>query len=129
MVNAQVKRSIPSPSERSSSVHFFLIFRSLFSQAKVLDHSRTPCEDSVEFVPDSTGETYVFYLRMDTARDLTTWSNVARCFVMSDLNVGGNHNSMWRFWIKKNHILAVGCPASTYCVYKPKDVTPLDLPG
>ena len=34
---------------------------------------------------------------------------------MWDLDARGFHKGMWRFWIKKNHILTVGCPASVYC--------------
>ena len=37
---------------------------------------------------------------------------------MWDLDARGFHKSTWRFWIKKNHILAVGCPASEYCKNK-----------
>ncbi|KAL9954720.1 hypothetical protein ACROYT_G042291 [Oculina patagonica] len=104
------------------------IFR-LIGEAKLLNHSKNPCANLKDFVPDTTGETYLFYLRMDNPRDYTTWSNVARCFRMWDLDPRGFHKSMWRFWIKKNHILAVGCPASVYCKNKPQDLKPIYLPN
>ena len=68
-------------------------------------------------------------IRMDTKIDFTTWSNVARCFRMWDLDARGFHKSTWRFWIKKNHILAVGCPASEYCKNKPQELEPIYLPN
>ena len=100
-----------------------------YSSAEVLDHTKTPCANLRDFVPDTVGKLYVFYIRMDGAQDYTTWNNVARCFRMWDLDVRGFHNSMWRFWIKKNHILVVGCPASVYCALKPDNVSPIYLPN
>ena len=41
----------------------------------------------------------------------------------------GRDKSTWRFWIKKNHILAVGCPASEYCKNKPQESEPIYLPN
>jgi len=101
----------------------------LIREAKLLNHSKNPCTNLKDFVPDTTGETYLFYLRMDNPRDYTTWSNVARCFRMWDLDPRGFHKSTWRFWIKKNHILAVGCPASVYCKNKPQELQPIYLPN
>lgn len=104
------------------------IFR-LIGEAKLLNHSKNPCANLKDFVPDTAGQTYLFYLRMDNPRDYTTWSNIARCFQMWDLDPRGFHRSTWRFWIKKNHILAVGCPASVYCMKKPKNLNPIYLPN
>ena len=95
----------------------------------MLNHAKNPCSHLKDFVPDTEGETYLFYLRMDTQTDFTTWSNVARCFRMRDLDARGFHKSTWRFWIKKNHILAVGCPASEYCKNKPQELEPIYLPN
>ena len=54
---------------------------------------------------------------------------IARCFRMWDLDARGFHKITWRFWIKKNHILAVGCPASEYCKNKPQELEPIYLPN
>ena len=94
----------------------------------MLTHAKNPCSHLKDFVPDTEGKTYLFYLRMDTKTDFTTWSNVARCFRMWDLDARGFHKSTWRFWIKKNHILAVGCPASEYCKNKPQELEPIYYP-
>ena len=111
---------------KRNSPHFYLLS---FREAKLLNHSKNPCANLKDFVPDTTGETYLFYLRMDAPRDFITWSNVARCFRMWDLDARGFHKGMWRFWIKKNHLLAIGCPASVYCKTKPQDVKPIYLPN
>ena len=95
----------------------------------MLNHAKNPCSHLKDFVPDTEGKTYLFYLRMDTKTDFTTWSNVARCFRMWDLDARGFHKSTWRFWIKKNHIVAVGCPASEYCKNKPQELEPIYLPN
>lgn len=101
----------------------------LIGEAKLLNHSKNPCSNLKDFVPDTEGETYLFYLRMGNPRDYTTWSNIARCFRMWDLDPRGFHKSTWRFWIKKNHILAVGCPASVYCKNKPQELQLIYLPN
>ena len=81
----------------------------VFEGAKVLNHAKNPCSHLKDFVPDTEG--------------------MARCFRMWDLDARGFHKSTWRFWIKKNHILAVGCPASEYCKNKPQELEPIYLPN
>ena len=96
--------------------------------AEILDHKKNPCSNPHDFVPDTKDKTYVFYIQMQRVDDWTTWQNIARCFSLWDLDVRGFHKDMWRFWIKKNHILVVGCPASPYCYHKPSDLEPIYLP-
>ena len=98
------------------------------SEAEVLDHTKTPCANKDDFVPETQDKIYVFYITMKSAHDFQTWKNVASCLRMWDLDARGFHKSMWRFWIKKNHVLVVGCPASEYCSYKPVQLTPLYIP-
>ena len=81
----------------------------VFEGAKLLNHAKNPCSHLKDFVPDTEG--------------------MARCFRMWDLDARGFHKSTWRFWIKKNHILAVGCPASEYCKNKPQELEPIYLPN
>ena len=99
-----------------------------FRKAKLLDHSKSPCVELQDFVPNTEGETYVFYFRKKNSVDFKTWRNIARCFRMWDLDNRGFHKSAWRFWIKKNHVIAIGCPASIYCKNKPEYLEPIALP-
>lgn len=100
----------------------------LIRKAKLLDHSKSPCVELQDFVPNTEGETYVFYFRKKNSVDFKTWRNIARCFRMWDLDNRGFHESAWRFWIKKNHVIAIGCPASIYCKNKPEYLEPIALP-
>ncbi|XP_023077261.1 protein O-linked-mannose beta-1,2-N-acetylglucosaminyltransferase 1 isoform X2 [Piliocolobus tephrosceles] len=97
----------------------------LLSEAEVLDHSKNPCEDS--FLPDTEGHTYVAFIRMEKEDDFTTWTQLAKCLHIWDLDVRGNHRGLWRLFRKKNHFLVVGVPASPYSVKKPPSVTPIFL--
>jgi beta-1,2-N-acetylglucosaminyltransferase len=96
--------------------------------AKLLDHKKTPCSDLKNFVPNTRGKIYIFYISMNHKRDHQTWTNVARCFTIWDLDVRGFHKSLFRLWYKKNHIIVVGCPASKYCSLKPDNIVPIDMP-
>jgi len=97
----------------------------LLSEAEVLDHSKNPCEDS--FLPDAEGHTYVAFIRMEKDDDFTTWTQLAKCLHIWDLDVRGNHRGLWRLFRKKNHFLVVGVPASPYSVKKPPSITPIFL--
>ena len=65
---------------------------------------------------------------MEFPGDFKTWQSMASCLRMWDLDARGFHKSMWRFWLKKNHVLVIGCPASVYCSYKPAEIKPLYIP-
>nr|XP_054765150.1 protein O-linked-mannose beta-1,2-N-acetylglucosaminyltransferase 1-like [Lytechinus pictus] len=95
------------------------------SQAKVLDHRLSPCDEA--FIPDTPngGETYVMYIRVYNDRDFDTWLSTAKCFHIWDLDARGFHKAMWRLFMKKNHVFIVGVPASPYSKYKPTDVEPI----
>lgn len=101
--------------------------KSLMSLSKVLDHSKNLCANE-DFVPELKGQNFVFYIKMDHGTDWGTWKEIAKCLKIWDLDVRGFHKSMWRLWIKGNHVLIVGCPASPYCSHKPSDVTPIFIP-
>lgn len=108
------------------TIHFVLFVLSFFySEAEVLDHSKTPCTNKRDFVPSTKDKTYVFYIRMNHGSDWTTWNNVARCLKIWDLDSRGFHKSMWRMWLNENHVLIVGCPASLHCVHKPSSIDPI----
>eukprot|EP00069_Balaena_mysticetus_P011571 bmy_07217T0 len=97
----------------------------LLSEAEVLDHSKNPCEDS--FLPDTEGHTYVAFIRMEKDDDFTTWTQLAKCLHIWDLDVRGNHRGLWRLFRKRNHFLVVGVPASPYSMKKPPSTTPIFL--
>lgn len=101
----------------------------LISQAKLLNHSQTPCTNPKDFVPDTKDTIYLFYMRMDHTTDYTTWINVARCFRIWDLDARGFHKGLWRMWVKGNHLLYIGCPISPYCSYKPNNLEPIYMPN
>uniref|UniRef100_A0A8C7YCP9 Protein O-linked-mannose beta-1,2-N-acetylglucosaminyltransferase n=1 Tax=Oryzias sinensis TaxID=183150 RepID=A0A8C7YCP9_9TELE len=97
----------------------------LLKEAEVLDHSKNPCEDS--FVPDTEGKTYVMFVKMDSEADTTTWTELAKCLHVWDLDVRGYHNGLWRLFRKRNHILVVAVPISPYSVKKPAAVTTIHI--
>jgi len=101
----------------------------LLSKAKTLDVSQISCLKIKDLIPDTQdGLTYVFYIRMDGIADFITWKHLATCLRMWDLDARGFHNSMWRFWLKKHHVIVVGCPASKYCTHKPDNLESLYIP-
>lgn len=95
----------------------------MIKDAEVLDHSKTPCS-SDNFIPNGGGHTYVFYIQQKQEGDYETWNNVARCFKLWDLDVRGFHKQMWRFWMKRSHVIVIGM-SSPYSKYKPGGVTPI----
>ncbi|KAM4628838.1 protein O-linked-mannose beta-1,2-N-acetylglucosaminyltransferase 1 [Polymixia lowei] len=99
--------------------------QNLLKEAEILDHTKNPCEDS--FLPDSEGKTYVMYIKMETETDSATWTELAKCLHVWDLDVRGNHRGLWRLFRKRNHVLVVAVPISPYSVKKPANVTPIHL--
>ncbi|XP_074595619.1 protein O-linked-mannose beta-1,2-N-acetylglucosaminyltransferase 1-like isoform X2 [Brevipalpus obovatus] len=97
----------------------------LLRKATVLDHSISPCEEN--FIPNTKGQVYVMYIKMNSQRDYSTWLQVAKCFKIWDLDARGYHKSMWRFFLKGNQILVVGVPNSPYSSFKPSEVIPIFL--
>ena len=110
------------------SFNLFFISLCLRSNVVVLDHDKNPCKNEKDFIPDTSGKTYVFYIEMKHPTDWTTWNNIARCLHIWDLDVRGFHKSMWRMWLKANHVLIVGSPASPYSSHKPSDIKPVFIP-
>jgi len=67
------------------------------------------------------------FIKMNGARDYSTWLQVAKCFKIWDLDPRGYHKSLWRFFMKGNQLLVVGVPHSPYSSFKPSHVTPIYL--
>lgn len=99
--------------------------QNLLREAEVLDHSKNPCEDS--FIPDTEGKTFVMFIKMEQETDSNTWTELAKCLHVWDLDVRGYHKGLWRLFRKKNHVLVVAVPISPYSVKKPNNVTPIHL--
>ncbi|XP_074525107.1 protein O-linked-mannose beta-1,2-N-acetylglucosaminyltransferase 1-like [Halichoeres trimaculatus] len=99
--------------------------QNLLKEAEVLDHTKNPCEDS--FLPDSEGKSYVMFIKMETESDTSTWTELAKCLHVWDLDVRGYHRGLWRLFRKRNHVLVVAVPISPYSVKKPAGVTPIHL--
>ncbi|KAM4547769.1 protein O-linked-mannose beta-1,2-N-acetylglucosaminyltransferase 1 [Odontesthes bonariensis] len=99
--------------------------QNLLREAEVLDHTKNPCEDS--FLPDSEGKTYVMFIKMESETDTSTWTELAKCLHVWDLDVRGYHRGLWRLFRKRNHVLVVAVPISPYSVKKPAAVTPIHL--
>lgn len=99
--------------------------RRLLQMAKVLDHSKSPCED--KFIPeaskDGAPDVYVMYIKQEN--NFSTWLQIAKCFKIWDLDGRGFHKSLWRLFINGNHLLVVGVPNSPYSSFKPAKVTPI----
>uniref|UniRef100_A0A665W0N7 Protein O-linked-mannose beta-1,2-N-acetylglucosaminyltransferase n=1 Tax=Echeneis naucrates TaxID=173247 RepID=A0A665W0N7_ECHNA len=99
--------------------------QNLLKEAEVLDHTKNPCEDS--FLPDSEGKIYVMFIKMETETDTSTWTELAKCLHVWDLDVRGYHRGLWRLFRKRNHVLVVAVPISPYSLKKPANVTPIHL--
>uniref|UniRef100_A0A7N6A2V1 Protein O-linked-mannose beta-1,2-N-acetylglucosaminyltransferase n=1 Tax=Anabas testudineus TaxID=64144 RepID=A0A7N6A2V1_ANATE len=99
--------------------------QNLLKEAEVLDHTKNPCEDS--FLPDSEGKVYAMFIRMETETDTSTWTELAKCLHVWDLDVRGYHRGLWRLFRKRNHVLVVAVPISPYSGKKPANVTPIHL--
>lgn len=100
----------------------------IFRKAEVLDHSKNQCTHKDDFIPNTKEKTYVAYIKMETRTSFDTWSALAGCFKIWDLDVRGFHNGMWRIWAKENHVIFVGVPYSPYAVHKPENITPIYIP-
>ena len=125
--SAQVMTHCPFYFGDNLIILLFFLFLIFFRKAVVLDHSRTPCTNPNDFIPLTKNKIYVFYIRMDSINDFTTWSNVANCLKIWDLDPRGFHKRLWRLWLKDNHVLIVGCPVSPYCNYKPSRLQPIHI--
>uniref|UniRef100_A0A8D3AZJ8 Protein O-linked-mannose beta-1,2-N-acetylglucosaminyltransferase n=1 Tax=Scophthalmus maximus TaxID=52904 RepID=A0A8D3AZJ8_SCOMX len=86
--------------------------QNLLKEAEVLDHTKNPCEDS--FLPDSEGKVYVMFIKMESETDTSTWTELAKCLHVWDLDVRGYHRGLWRLYRKRNHVLVVAVPVSPY---------------
>uniref|UniRef100_A0A671SW68 Protein O-linked-mannose beta-1,2-N-acetylglucosaminyltransferase n=1 Tax=Sinocyclocheilus anshuiensis TaxID=1608454 RepID=A0A671SW68_9TELE len=62
--------------------------QNLLRGAEVLDHSKNPCEDS--FIPDTEGKTFVMFIQMEQETDTNTWTELAKCLHVWDLDKPNN---------------------------------------
>ncbi|XP_062411760.1 protein O-linked-mannose beta-1,2-N-acetylglucosaminyltransferase 1 [Sardina pilchardus] len=102
-----------------------LEIQNLLRDAEILDHTKNPCEDS--FIPDTEGKTYVMFIKMEQETDTNTWTELAKCLHVWDLDMRGNHRGLWRHFRKRNQVLVVAAPFSPYSSKKPPQLTPIHL--
>lgn len=62
---------------------------------------------------------------METLTDFTTWSMLAKCFHIWDLDVRGFHKGMTRIFLKNHHLIIIGTPASPYSLSKSANIIPI----
>ncbi|XP_039261813.2 protein O-linked-mannose beta-1,2-N-acetylglucosaminyltransferase 1-like [Styela clava] len=101
------------------------LMHTLVRDSKLLDHSKSPCDDNFITEELSLNNTYVAYFRMDKEGSTDVFIEVLRCLKLWDLEARGLHRGAFRTFIKKRHVIFVGYPASTYSLYKPTDVNPI----
>lgn len=70
---------------------------------------------------------YVIYIEMIDKQDFNSWLKLAKCWCIWDLDVRGQHNSMWRLFLSGRPIMVVGVPASPYSRFKPANLVPFKL--
>ena len=76
---------------------------------------------------ESFAHSYVLYIEQKYLSDYDTWTNIAACLKIWDLDVRGFHKQAWRLWVNGNQLTVVGSN-SPYFKYKPLNVRPLYLP-
>ncbi|KAI5614606.1 protein O-linked-mannose beta-1,2-N-acetylglucosaminyltransferase 1, partial [Silurus asotus] len=121
----EIQNLLREPCKKYDVYHTELSALYCCREAEVLDHSKNPCEDS--FIPDTEGKTYVMFIKMEQETDTSTWTELAKCLHVWDLDVRGYHRGLWRHFRKKNHVLVVAVPISPYSTRKPAHVTPIHL--
>ncbi|XP_064626979.1 protein O-linked-mannose beta-1,2-N-acetylglucosaminyltransferase 1-like isoform X2 [Lineus longissimus] len=99
------------------------LIKKLITSSTVLDHHKDVCGEG--FIPETKDKTYSLYIQMANTTHYTNWQHIAKCHHLWDLDVRGFHKSMWRFFLKGNHILVIGVPASPYAINKPQNIQPI----
>jgi len=91
--------------------------------------SSSPCSEdfSLPRLRGSSPEANVLYIKMEDAKDIETWLQLAKCFHIWDLDARGYHRAMWRMIYKGTPLFVVGVPFSDYAIHKPKNIKPLRL--
>lgn len=113
---------------RLSQNGYELLLNDVLSDAEILDHAKDPC--AANFIPNKSNQTYLLFIKMSNPKDFETFKMLARkdCFHLWDIDIRGYHKSMWRIFLKTNHVVIIGYPASPYSSYKPDNITPIYIP-
>ena len=98
-----------------------------FSDAEILNYTRTSCKSADDIVPNTKDKIYAIFIKMEKNSKEKSWLGLARCFKLWELEMRDFHNGLIRFWIKGNHIVVIGSPESKYAHYKPKDISPIEI--
>ncbi|XP_062594175.1 protein O-linked-mannose beta-1,2-N-acetylglucosaminyltransferase 1-like [Saccostrea cucullata] len=111
--------------DRMTSEKYEDLINEILKTAKVVDHSKDPCDSSL--IPKNQDTVHVLYIQMQHPTDFTTWKQLAKCYHLWDLDVRGYHKSMWRLYLNGTPVIMVGVPNSPYHTHKPSNVTPFVL--
>ncbi|XP_050526842.1 protein O-linked-mannose beta-1,2-N-acetylglucosaminyltransferase 1-like isoform X2 [Daktulosphaira vitifoliae] len=87
----------------------------------ILDHQKSPCDN--DFLPYIKNKTLILYISLMNLKDTSTWSSVAKCLKIWDLDTRGHHKGMWRLNLKGRELFVIGCPYSYFCKFKPSNIT------
>ena len=85
----------------------------LIQSGHVLDSKISPCSQNFS-VPLRHNRPNVLYIKMQDAKDIESWLQVAKCFHIWDLDARGYHRGMWRMIYKGNPLFIIGVPFSDY---------------
>ncbi|KAG1678559.1 Protein O-linked-mannose beta-1,2-N-acetylglucosaminyltransferase 1 [Nymphon striatum] len=99
----------------------------LLQKAIVVNHTKSPCEET--FIPSNQNKdtAYVMYIKMEKPKDFTTWLQVAKCYKIWDLDARGYYKGIWRMYMKGHQHLVIGVPYSPFSKFKPKNIKPIVL--
>lgn len=112
--------------EKMTQSSYEQMMHSLIQNSVLLDHSKSPCQE--DFVPNDTKNvSYVAYFRMPNEISTEVFLEISKCLKIWDLDARGLHKSSFRTFIKKQHVVFIGYPASPYSLYKPADIVPIFL--
>lgn len=84
-------------------------------------------EQDEDLHKEGGGDSYVLYIEQRYQRDFDTWTNIAKCLKIWDLDVRGFHKQAWRIWVNGNQLTVVGSN-SPYYRYKPDYIKPVYFP-
>ncbi|XP_050425936.1 protein O-linked-mannose beta-1,2-N-acetylglucosaminyltransferase 1-like [Adelges cooleyi] len=90
----------------------------------IVDHQKSPCDN--DFLPYLKNITLIMYIKLLNLKDMSTWSPVAKCLKIWDLDTRGHHKGLWRLDLNGNELFIIGCPYSHFCKFKPVNLSAIN---
>eukprot|EP00045_Choanoeca_perplexa_P009841 m.96341 g.96341 ORF g.96341 m.96341 type:complete len:615 (+) comp15048_c0_seq2:189-2033(+) len=78
-------------------------------------------------IPKSQSQYHVIYMRQTKPHDYETWTTLATCFKIWDLDARGFHKALWRLWLNDTPIMVIGSSSPFYS-HKPDGLEPYFKP-